>query len=69
MPAWWLMLRIRLGRRTITVKLQVLVLPQASLTSQVRVMANGQGPLLVTVLKVSYLMIKCSLIQNKLRNL
>src|ERR1017187_10433805 len=38
---------------TVTVWLQVLVWPQASLINQVRVATNGQAPLLVPVLKVT----------------
>jgi hypothetical protein len=36
---------------TVTVWLHVLVLPHPSVNSQVRVMTQGQGPLLVTVLR------------------
>ena len=36
---------------TVTVWLQVLLLPHWSFANQVRVTTNGHGPLLVTVLK------------------
>jgi hypothetical protein len=42
----------RVVSTTVTTWLQVLLLPQASLISQVPVITNGQGPLLVNVLKV-----------------
>ena len=38
---------------TVTVWLQLLLLPQTSRSTQVRVVTRGQGPLLVTVVKVS----------------